>query len=86
MNNTLRQSGTLLGFAAIIVLFAIQLPDTFLSARNLINITLEVSCAGRYRVCRSAVGSGVGVYRSGSAERINIPGKCVPCICAWRSG
>ncbi len=43
MKNTLRQSGTLIGFAAIIVFFAIQLPDTFLSARNLINITQQLS-------------------------------------------
>ena len=43
MTNTLRQSGTLLGFVAIIVFFAVQLPDTFLTARNLINISQQLS-------------------------------------------
>jgi ribose transport system permease protein len=43
MTKTLRRSGTLLGFAAIIVFFAVQLPDTFLTARNLINITQQLS-------------------------------------------
>lgn len=43
MKATLRQSGTLLGFAAIVVYFAIQLPDTFLSPGNLINITQQLS-------------------------------------------
>lgn len=43
MMNTLRQSGTLLGFLAIVVFFAVQLPDTFLTARNLINITQQLS-------------------------------------------
>lgn len=43
MKQTLRQSGTLLGFAAIIAFFAVQLPDTFLTARNLINITQQLS-------------------------------------------
>ncbi|SMY08274.1 ABC transporter permease [Flavimaricola marinus] len=43
MTKTLRQSGTLLGFAAIIVFFAVQLPETFLTARNLINISQQLS-------------------------------------------
>lgn len=43
MMKTLRQSGTLLGFVAIIVFFAIKLPDTFLTARNWINITQQLS-------------------------------------------
>lgn len=43
MMTVLRQSGTLLGFAAIIVVFAFQLPDTFLTARNLINISQQLS-------------------------------------------
>ena len=43
MTNTLRQSGTLLGFVAIIVFFAWQLPETFLTPRNLINITQQLS-------------------------------------------
>ena len=43
MTKSLRQSGTLLGFAAIIAFFAVQLPDTFLTARNLINISQQLS-------------------------------------------
>jgi len=43
MKKTLRQSGTLLGFFAIIVFFSVQLPDTFLTAHNLINITQQLS-------------------------------------------
>jgi len=43
MTNTLRQSGTFLGFVAIILFFAVQLPDTFLTPRNLINITQQLS-------------------------------------------
>lgn len=43
MLKTLRQSGTLLGFVVIIVFFAVQLPDTFLTPRNLINITQQLS-------------------------------------------
>ncbi|MFK8080583.1 MAG: ABC transporter permease [Granulosicoccus sp.] len=39
----LRQSGTLLGFALVIAFFAVQLPDTFLTARNLINISQQLS-------------------------------------------
>ncbi|ABD55321.1 ABC transporter permease [Jannaschia sp. CCS1] len=43
MIKTLRQSGTLLGVFAIIAFFAIQLPDTFLTPRNLINISQQLS-------------------------------------------
>ncbi|WBU61704.1 ABC transporter permease [Paracoccus albus] len=43
MTKTLRQSGTLIGFALIILFFAWQLPDTFLTARNLMNIGQQVS-------------------------------------------
>lgn len=43
MNNTFRQFGTLLGFGLIIAFFAVQLPDTFLTARNLINISQQLS-------------------------------------------
>jgi ribose transport system permease protein len=39
----LRRYGTLAGFAAIVALFAALLPDTFLTGRNLINITQQVS-------------------------------------------
>lgn len=40
---TLRQSGTLLGFVLILAFFTVQLPDTFLTARNLINISQQLS-------------------------------------------
>lgn len=43
MTKTLRQSGTLLGLLAIILFFALRLPDTFLTARNLMNIGQQVS-------------------------------------------
>lgn len=43
MTKTLRQSGTLLGFALIILFFAWRLPETFLTARNMINIAQQVS-------------------------------------------
>ena len=43
MTSNLRQSGTLLGFLAIIVFFTLQLPETFLTARNLINISQQLS-------------------------------------------
>lgn len=39
----LRQSGTLLGFVLIVLVFAMQLPDTFLTARNLLNISQQLS-------------------------------------------
>lgn len=43
MTKTLRQSGTLLGLLSIILFFAFRLPDTFLTARNLMNIGQQVS-------------------------------------------
>jgi ribose transport system permease protein len=43
MLTTLRKSGTLLGFFVIIVFFAVQLPETFLTPRNLINISQQLS-------------------------------------------
>ena len=43
MIRVLRLYGTLIGFLAICAFFAIQLPDTFLSARNLINISQQIS-------------------------------------------
>ncbi|MCB1494637.1 MAG: ABC transporter permease [Bauldia sp.] len=39
----LRRYGTLIGFAAIIVFFSISLPDTFLTGRNWLNISQQVS-------------------------------------------
>ena len=43
MLEKLRQSGTLLGFFLILLFFALKLPDTFLTARNLINISQQLS-------------------------------------------
>lgn len=43
MNRRLRRSGTLLGFALIVVFFAVRLPDTFLAPRNLVNIGTQIS-------------------------------------------
>lgn len=43
MIRTLKLYGTLIGFVTILVFFAVQLPDTFLTARNLLNITQQVS-------------------------------------------
>ncbi len=43
MTGRLRQSATLLGFALIILFFAIRLPETFLTARNLLNISQQLS-------------------------------------------
>ena len=39
----LRRYGTLIGFLALIVFFWAELPDTFLTARNLLNITQQMS-------------------------------------------
>lgn len=39
----LRRYGTLAGFVAIVVLFSVLLPDTFLTGRNLLNISQQVS-------------------------------------------
>ena len=39
----LRQSGTIIGFVLIIAFFSFQLPDTFLTARNLLNISQQLS-------------------------------------------
>ncbi|QQA43588.1 ABC transporter permease [Pelagovum pacificum] len=43
MIQTFRQFGTLLGLIAIMIFFTAQLPGTFLTARNLINISQQVS-------------------------------------------
>lgn len=43
MNSTLRRFGTLFGFILIVIFFAVQLPETFLSARNLINVSQQMS-------------------------------------------
>ncbi len=39
----LRRYGTLIGFAGIVAAFAVLLPDTFLTTRNLLNISQQVS-------------------------------------------
>jgi ribose transport system permease protein len=38
-----RRYGTLIGFAAVVVYFWINLPDTFLTGRNLLNISQQMS-------------------------------------------
>lgn len=39
----LRRYGTLIGFVAIVLFFSAALPDTFMTSRNLLNITQQVS-------------------------------------------
>lgn len=39
----LRRYGTLIGFAVILVFFSLMLPDTFLTGRNWLNITQQMS-------------------------------------------
>ncbi len=39
----LRRYGTLIGFAAVIAFFWLRLPETFLTARNLLNVTQQMS-------------------------------------------
>jgi ribose transport system permease protein len=43
MKSMLRRYGTLIGFAVIFAFFWINLPETFVSSRNLLNITQQVS-------------------------------------------
>ncbi len=43
MLRTLRKSGTLIGFLAIIIFFSVLLPETFLTPRNLINISQQLA-------------------------------------------
>lgn len=43
MSAIMRQLGTLIGLLAIILFFAIQLPDTFLTPRNLLNVSQQIS-------------------------------------------
>jgi ribose transport system permease protein len=43
MLTVLRRYGTLLGFAVILVVFSAALPETFLTARNWLNITQQLS-------------------------------------------
>jgi ribose transport system permease protein len=39
----LRRYGTLIGFAAILIFFSVSLPDTFMTGRNWLNISQQVS-------------------------------------------
>lgn len=41
--NALRRYGTLIGFAVIIAVFWVNLPETFMTARNWLNITQQLS-------------------------------------------
>ncbi len=43
MGSLLRRYGTLIGFAAILVFFSVSLPDTFLTGRNWLNISQQMS-------------------------------------------
>ncbi len=43
MLHLLRRYGTLIGFLAVIVFFGFKLPGTFLTSRNLLNITQQMS-------------------------------------------
>lgn len=43
MSTILKRFGTLLGFVAIIMFFWVQLPETFMTAQNLINISQQIS-------------------------------------------
>jgi ribose transport system permease protein len=43
MPNVLRRYGTLIGFLLILLFFFIRLPDTFMTARNWLNITEQLS-------------------------------------------
>ncbi len=43
MVSLLRRYGTLIGFAAILVFFTVMLPDTFLTGRNWLNISQQMS-------------------------------------------
>ncbi len=43
MISLLRRYGTLIGFAAILVFFSVSLPDTFLTGRNWLNISQQMS-------------------------------------------
>ncbi|MET3896571.1 ribose transport system permease protein [Devosia sp. UYZn731] len=43
MLTVLRRYGTLIGFAAILIFFWISLPDTFMTARNWLNISQQMS-------------------------------------------
>jgi predicted ABC-type sugar transport system permease subunit len=39
----LRRYGTLTGFALMVIFFAVNLPETFLTSRNLLNVSQQIS-------------------------------------------
>ena len=41
--NILKKYGTIIGFLSIIIFFSLNLPNTFLTSRNLINISQQIS-------------------------------------------
>ena len=41
--NILKKYGTLIGFLSIIIFFSVNLPNTFLTSKNLINISQQIS-------------------------------------------
>ncbi|RVT85292.1 ABC transporter permease [Rhodobacteraceae bacterium CCMM004] len=43
MSGIVRRFGSLIGMAAIVLFFAVSLPDTFLTARNWLNISQQIS-------------------------------------------
>ena len=43
MVTVLQRYGTLIGFAGVLVFFWVNLPDTFMTGRNWLNITQQVS-------------------------------------------
>ena len=43
MGTLLRRYGTLIGFGAVVVFFWISLPDTFMTGRNWLNISQQIS-------------------------------------------
>lgn len=51
----LRRYATLIGFAIIIAFFAARLPDTFLTARNLLNISQQISMLAVVAVAMTVV-------------------------------
>ena len=43
IGNILKKYGTLIGFLSIIIFFSVNLPNTFLTSKNLINISQQIS-------------------------------------------
>lgn len=55
MSGLIRRFGGLAGMAAVIVFFALNLPDTFLTARNWLNISQQVSMLAVVASCMTVV-------------------------------